>query len=52
MKICIDGVGAIGGYLEVMLKQGGAGVSIARGAHLAVIKASRAREPEQGCRAI
>jgi 2-dehydropantoate 2-reductase len=39
MKICIYGAGAIGGYLGVMLKQGGADVSlIARGAHLEAIK--------------
>jgi len=41
MKICIFGAGAIGGYLGVLLKQGGADVSlIARGAHLAAIKQS------------
>ena len=40
MKICIYGAGAIGGYLGVLLKQGGADVSlIARGAHLKAIKA-------------
>ncbi len=39
MKICIYGAGAIGGYVGVMLSQGGADVSlIARGAHLAAIK--------------
>ena len=39
MKICIYGAGAIGGYLGVLLKQGGADVSlIARGAHLKAIK--------------
>jgi 2-dehydropantoate 2-reductase len=39
MKICIYGAGAIGGYLGVMLKQGGADVSlIARGAHLEAIR--------------
>lgn len=39
MKICIYGAGAIGGYLGVLLKLGGADVSlIARGAHLAAIK--------------
>ncbi len=39
MKICIYGAGAIGGYMAVCLKQGGADVSlIARGAHLAAIK--------------
>ena len=38
MKICIFGAGAIGGYLGVLLKQGGADVSlIARGAHPAYI---------------
>jgi 2-dehydropantoate 2-reductase len=41
MKICIYGAGAIGGYLAVLLKQGGADVSlVARGAHLEAIKAS------------
>jgi 2-dehydropantoate 2-reductase len=39
MKICIYGAGAIGGYLGVLLKQGGADVSlIARGAHLEAIQ--------------
>jgi 2-dehydropantoate 2-reductase len=39
MKICIYGAGAIGGYLGVLLKEGGAEVSlIARGAHLEAIK--------------
>lgn len=39
MKICIYGAGAIGGYLGVLLKQGGADVSlIARGAHLEAIR--------------
>ncbi len=39
MKICIYGAGAIGGYLGVMLKAGGADVSlIARGAHLDAIR--------------
>jgi len=39
MKICIYGAGAIGGYLGVLLKQGGVDVSlIARGAHLEAIK--------------
>ena len=38
MKVCIYGAGAIGGYLGVMLKRGGADVSlIARGAHLDAI---------------
>jgi len=41
MKICIYGAGAIGGYLAVLLKQGGADVSlVARGAHLEAIKAN------------
>jgi len=41
MKICIYGAGAIGGYMAVMLKRGGADVSIiARGAHLAAIQES------------
>lgn len=39
MKICIFGAGAIGGYMGVMLKQGGADVSlIARGPHLDAIR--------------
>jgi 2-dehydropantoate 2-reductase len=39
MKICIYGAGAIGGYLAVLLKCGGADVSlVARGAHLEAIK--------------
>ena len=39
MKICIFGAGAVGGYLGVLLKEGGADVSlIARGAHLEAIK--------------
>lgn len=39
MKICIYGAGAIGGYMAVMLKRGGAEVSlIARGAHLNAIQ--------------
>ncbi|MEM8743881.1 MAG: 2-dehydropantoate 2-reductase [Pseudomonadota bacterium] len=38
MKICIYGAGAIGGYVGLMLKQGGADVSlIARGPHLEAI---------------
>jgi 2-dehydropantoate 2-reductase len=39
MKICIYGAGAIGGYMAVMMKRGGANVSlVARGAHLAAMK--------------
>ncbi|MGO8954059.1 MAG: 2-dehydropantoate 2-reductase [Rhodomicrobium sp.] len=39
MKICIYGAGAIGGYMAVCLKEGGADVSvIARGAQLAAIR--------------
>ncbi|MBA8879059.1 2-dehydropantoate 2-reductase [Phyllobacterium myrsinacearum] len=39
MKICIYGAGAIGGYMAVMLKRGGADVSlVARGAHLDAIR--------------
>ncbi|MEC9367366.1 MAG: 2-dehydropantoate 2-reductase [Pseudomonadota bacterium] len=39
MKICIFGAGAIGGYLGLLLKRGGADVSlIARGAHLNAIR--------------
>jgi 2-dehydropantoate 2-reductase len=39
MKICIFGAGAIGGYVGLMLKQGGADVSlVARGPHLAAIR--------------
>ena len=41
MKIAIYGAGAIGGYVGLMLKRGGADVSlIARGAHLAAIRAN------------
>jgi 2-dehydropantoate 2-reductase len=41
MKVCIFGAGAIGGYMAVLLKQGGVDVSlVARGAHLAAIKKS------------
>lgn len=39
MKICIFGAGAIGGYMGLMLKRGGADVSlVARGAHLSAIR--------------
>ncbi len=39
MKICIYGAGAIGGYMGLMLHEGGADVSlIARGPHLAAIR--------------
>ena len=39
MRICIFGAGAIGGYMGLMLKRGGADVSlVARGAHLAAIR--------------
>ncbi|MGI9406315.1 MAG: 2-dehydropantoate 2-reductase, partial [Hyphomicrobiaceae bacterium] len=39
MKICVYGAGAIGGYVGLMLKRGGADVSlIARGDHLAAIR--------------
>jgi 2-dehydropantoate 2-reductase len=41
MKVCIYGAGAIGGYMAVMMKRGGADVSlIARGAHLQAMKAN------------
>ncbi len=41
MKICIYGAGAIGGYMAVCLKQGGADVSlIARGPQLQAIRAN------------
>jgi 2-dehydropantoate 2-reductase len=41
MKVCIYGAGAIGGHLAARLAKGGAEVSIvARGAHLAAIKAN------------
>lgn len=41
MKICVYGAGAIGGYLAVCLKEGGADVSlVARGAHLEAIRAN------------
>jgi 2-dehydropantoate 2-reductase len=40
MKICIYGAGAIGGYMAVCLKEGGADVSlVARGPHLEAIRA-------------
>lgn len=40
MKICVFGAGAIGGYVGLMLQEGGADVSlIARGAHLEAIRA-------------
>ncbi|WP_370656085.1 ketopantoate reductase family protein [Paracoccus wurundjeri] len=39
MRICVYGAGAIGGYMAVMLKRGGADVSlIARGPHLRAIQ--------------
>jgi 2-dehydropantoate 2-reductase len=39
MKICIYGAGAIGGYMAVLMKRGGADISlIARGAHLEAIQ--------------
>jgi len=39
MKICIYGAGAIGGYMAVMLAEGGADISlVARGPHLAAIR--------------
>ncbi|MGI9373634.1 MAG: 2-dehydropantoate 2-reductase [Hyphomicrobiales bacterium] len=39
MKICIYGAGAIGGYMGLMLQEGGAEVSlVARGAHLEAIR--------------
>ena len=39
MRICIYGAGAIGGYLGLLLQEGGADVSlVARGAHLEAIK--------------
>lgn len=41
MKICVYGAGAIGGYVGLMLKEGGADVSlVARGAHLEAIRAN------------
>jgi 2-dehydropantoate 2-reductase len=44
MKICIYGAGAIGGYLGVLLKEGGADVSlVARGGHLAAIRENGVR---------
>jgi 2-dehydropantoate 2-reductase len=40
VKICIFGAGAIGGYLAVLLKRGGADVSVvARGKQLEAIRA-------------
>ena len=45
MKVCIHGEGAVGSYLGV-LAPAGAGVSlIARGAHLAAIKANGLKLP-------
>jgi 2-dehydropantoate 2-reductase len=39
MKVCIYGAGAIGGYMGVLLHQGGAEVSlVARGAHLEAMR--------------
>ena len=44
MKICIYGAGAIGGYMAVLMKRGGADVSlIAKGAHLETMKANGLR---------
>ncbi|TKW75461.1 MAG: 2-dehydropantoate 2-reductase [Bradyrhizobium icense] len=44
MKICINGAGAIGGYLGVQLARAGVDVSlVARGAHLAAMKANGLR---------
>lgn len=44
MKICIDGAGAIGGYLGVQFARAGADVSlVARGAHLAALVIQRAK---------
>jgi 2-dehydropantoate 2-reductase len=41
MRICVFGAGAIGGYVGLMLQEGGAEVSlIARGAHLEAIRAN------------
>src|SRR5262245_10096451 len=41
MKICIYGAGAIGGYMAVCLKEGGADVClVARGSHLEAIRAN------------
>jgi 2-dehydropantoate 2-reductase len=49
VKICVFGAGAIGGYLATSLAQAGADVSIvARGAHLAAIKASGLRLQKDG----
>ncbi|CAH2405654.1 2-dehydropantoate 2-reductase [Mesorhizobium ventifaucium] len=49
MKICIYGAGAIGGYLAVMLKAGGAEVSlIARGPHLRAIQQNGLRLVKEG----
>jgi 2-dehydropantoate 2-reductase len=51
MKICIFGAGAIGGYIGLMLQEGGADVSlIARGAHLDAIRANGLRGRLQGRR--
>jgi 2-dehydropantoate 2-reductase len=44
MKICVFGAGAIGGYVGLMLQEGGADVSlVARGAHLEAIRANGLR---------
>ena len=44
MRICIFGAGSVGGYLAAFLAKGGADVSVvARGAHLAAIRASGLR---------
>ena len=47
MKIAMMGSGAIGGYLGARLSAAGAEVTfLARGPHLAAIRASRALDPE------
>ena len=49
MKICIFGAGAIGGYMGAKLALAGAKVSlVARGPHLAAIKANGLRLIEDG----
>jgi len=53
MKICIYGAGAVGGYLGVLLKRGGADVSlIARGPHLATIRQNGMKLLIGGCELI
>uniref|UniRef100_UPI0027D29E6A ketopantoate reductase family protein n=1 Tax=Klebsiella pneumoniae TaxID=573 RepID=UPI0027D29E6A len=53
MKICVVGAVAIGGLLAARLQQSGEDVSvIARGPHLAAIKASGLKLIEESCHEI